>query len=143
MPLRPEDVSRIADLARLDLSPAEQAAWSEAVGAYRAAGGRGDLSFAKPMVITTDALIGNEKNENTRFCFAKPGEVYLVYLPEGGTANLDLSGVNGTFTVQWFNPRSGGDLVNGSVATVRAGGLVALGTPPAESTEDWLAVMRR
>ena len=90
-----------------------------------------------------DALIGNEKNDNTRFCFAKPGEVYLVYLPEGGTANLDLSGVNGTFTVQWFNPRSGGDLVNGSVATVRAGGLVPLGTPPAESTEDWLAVMRR
>jgi aspartyl-tRNA(Asn)/glutamyl-tRNA(Gln) amidotransferase subunit C len=26
MPLRPEDVSRIADLARLELSPAEQAA---------------------------------------------------------------------------------------------------------------------
>lgn len=39
-----------------ELSPDEQAAWNEAVDAYRTAGGRGNMTFAKPMLITTDAL---------------------------------------------------------------------------------------
>jgi hypothetical protein len=38
------------------LSPEEQREWNDAVGVYRAAGGRGDMTFAKPMVIATDAL---------------------------------------------------------------------------------------
>ncbi|MGH9382921.1 MAG: hypothetical protein ACRD2N_01305 [Vicinamibacterales bacterium] len=38
------------------LSAEEQAVWTEAVGAYRTAGGRGDMTFATPMIITTDAL---------------------------------------------------------------------------------------
>ncbi len=38
------------------LSFDERTAWSEAVGAYRTAGGRGDMTFAKAMVITTDSL---------------------------------------------------------------------------------------
>jgi hypothetical protein len=90
-----------------------------------------------------NALVGNTKDDNSKFCLAKPGEVYLVYLPDGGTTDLDLSAVEGTFTVKWFNPRSGGELVNGSVVTVSGGGAVALGDPPAAATEDWLAVIRR
>jgi hypothetical protein len=35
---------------------AERTAWGEAVAAYRAAGGKGELTFAKPMQITSDAL---------------------------------------------------------------------------------------
>ena len=38
------------------LSPEELAAWNGAVDAYRKAGGRGDMTFAKPMIITNDAL---------------------------------------------------------------------------------------
>ena len=37
-------------------SAEEQAAWKAAVDAYRTAGGRGDLTFARPMIITTDSL---------------------------------------------------------------------------------------
>jgi hypothetical protein len=90
-----------------------------------------------------DALIGNAQGENSKYCFAKSGELYLVYLPDGGTTDLDLTGTSGDFTVRWYNPRSGGELVKGSVASVRAGRLVALGFPPAETAEDWLAVIRR
>jgi hypothetical protein len=39
-----------------ELSPEEQGAWNEAVGVYRTAGGRGDMTFARPMIITSDAL---------------------------------------------------------------------------------------
>jgi hypothetical protein len=90
-----------------------------------------------------DALIGNEKNDNSKYCLAKPGELYLVYLPKGGTTELDLKAMTGSFTVKWFNPRSGGALQDGSVKSVSAGGQSALGTPPADAGEDWLVMVRK
>ncbi len=47
------------------------------------------------------------------------------------------------FTVKWFNPRTGGELLNGSGNAVEGGKTAALGDPPADATEDWLAVIRR
>ncbi|MCI0388576.1 MAG: ankyrin repeat domain-containing protein [Acidobacteria bacterium] len=38
------------------LSVDEQAAWNEAVTAYRSVGGQGDMPSARPMIITNDAL---------------------------------------------------------------------------------------
>ncbi len=90
-----------------------------------------------------DELVGNAQHDNSKFCFAKSGEVYLVYLPDGGTSTLNLSAATGDFKVAWFNPRTGGALAAGSVASVAGGGVVELGMPPAEGTEDWLAVVRR
>ncbi|SOE20204.1 hypothetical protein SAMN06298216_0699 [Spirosomataceae bacterium TFI 002] len=40
---------------------------------------------------------------STRFCLAKPGEEYVVYLPEG-TGTLDLRNANVEFDVEWFFP---------------------------------------
>jgi hypothetical protein len=92
---------------------------------------------------SSNSLVGNTKDDNSKFCFAKAGDIYLVYLPNGGTADLDLSGATGSYKVSWFNPRTGGALANGSVSTVQGGGAVQLGNPPAETTEDWLVVIRR
>jgi len=89
-----------------------------------------------------DALVGNSSHTNERFCFAKMGQIYLVYLPNGGSAELDLADATGTFTVRWFNPRTGGVLSEGTVPAVRGGGKVALGMPPADAAQDWLAVVR-
>ncbi len=90
-----------------------------------------------------DELVGNPQHENTSYCLAKPGDIYLVYLPRGGEAQLDLSGAQGGFSVSWFNPRTGGALQPGSVAKVQGGGRASLGQPPADPGEDWLAVVRR
>ncbi len=60
-----------------------------------------------------------------------------------GATDLDLSGANGSFSVKWFNPRTGGKLVDSVVRAVPGGAKVSLGTPPAEAGEDWLAVIRR
>ena len=89
-----------------------------------------------------DALIGNDQNDNSKFCLAKAGELYLVYLPNGGSTDLDLSTAKGSFTVKWFNPRTGGKLFNGPVNSVEGGGSVALGNPPTDADEDWLVVIR-
>lgn len=90
-----------------------------------------------------NALVGNEKNDNTRYCLAAPGEIYVVYLPTGGTCELDLSKASGTFSVRWYDPRRGGDLQEGSVKEVSAGKKVGLGHPPAEENEDWVILVRK
>ncbi len=50
------DAMRSTPRALTGFAPEEQTAWNEAVGVYRTAGERGDMTFAKPMIITTDAL---------------------------------------------------------------------------------------
>lgn len=90
-----------------------------------------------------DELIGNPKREPTKYCFAKPDDVYLVYLGNGGTTNLDLTAAKGEFDVKWFNPREGGTLQTGDVTRVRAGREVALGNAPSDTDQDWLVVVSR
>lgn len=85
-----------------------------------------------------DQLVGNPKHGISKFCFAKPNDTYLVYLPDGGKGELDLSDAKGDYQVKWFNPRSGGELQNGSVTAVQGGGKVSLGLPPEDAKEDWL-----
>ncbi|MEX0331357.1 MAG: DUF5060 domain-containing protein [Puniceicoccaceae bacterium] len=88
-------------------------------------------------------LVGNISDDNSRYCFAESGTLYLVYLPEGGSSSLDLTGQSGTFSVNWFNPRKGGDLMDGQVPSVSGGGVVDLGMPPDNLHEDWLIVVRK
>lgn len=100
-----------------------------------------DIPFTR--MRNDNALIGNPDNTNERYCFAEPGEVYLVYLPDGGTSELDLSSTGSRFQVRWFNPREGGRLLKGSVHQVAGGSRVNLGTPPTDPSEDWLVMVRR
>jgi hypothetical protein len=76
-------------------------------------------------------------------CLAKPGEIYLIQLPDGGGATVNLEGLTGKFRVQWFNPRDGGSLKNGTVRSVTGGGRVSLGEPPSDPGEDWVVLVRR
>lgn len=89
-----------------------------------------------------DELIGGGQKDNSKYCLAKPGDAYLVYIATGVPVSLDLSNVNGNFSVRWFNPRSGGALENGTVLQVSAGAKVSLGSPPKDLDKDWLAVIR-
>ena len=90
-----------------------------------------------------DELVGNSDHDNSTYCLAKPGEIYLVYLPQGGTNSLDLTSSKGKFSVQWFNPRSGGALTTGSVQTVTGETSVTLGEPSSDAGKDWLAIIRK
>lgn len=90
-----------------------------------------------------DALVGNPKSDNSRYCFAKAGEIYLVFLRDGSPTELDLTGATGSFTEKWFNPRAGGALRDGRVRSLKGGSKVALGPPPADAGEDWVAVIRK
>jgi len=90
-----------------------------------------------------DALVGNAKNDNSKYCFARPGEVYVVYLPSGGSTELDLGTNSTSFSVRWFNPREGVPLQSGSVREVKGPGKVSLGPPPTDAGEDWAVLVRK
>jgi hypothetical protein len=90
-----------------------------------------------------DELVDNPEHSNDKYCLAKAGELYLVYLPQGGTTLVDLSEADGEFRLRWYNPRTGGELQTGTVPAVSAGGSVEIGLPPEASRDDWLAVLRR
>jgi hypothetical protein len=90
-----------------------------------------------------DALVGNPENDNSRYCLALPGELYLVYLPTGGTAELDLSDASGEFVVSWFNPRTSALLAAPALPKVRGGQSITLEPPSSEPGDDWLIMLRR
>ena len=65
----------------------------------------------------------------------------IVYLPDASqTGNLNLSGVSGNLSLRWYNPRTG--VFEGTPRTVTGGGNVALGSPPASPTEDWVILLK-
>jgi Putative collagen-binding domain of a collagenase len=94
-------------------------------------------------MVNANALVGDSKNDNSKYCLAKTDEFYLVYLPSGGTTELDLRDASGDFNIMWFNPRSGGDLVAGEIKLVRGGSSKTLGHPPTDADQDWIIIIRR
>jgi len=74
-------------------------------------------------------------------CLAQPGELYVVYLPEGGTTDLEL--MAGEYRVQWYDPRQGGELVDGAVRRIQGPGTMSLGQPPRDVDSDWAVLLTR
>ena len=88
---------------------------------------------------SNNGLIGNGGNDNSKgYCFAKTGSNYVIYLPAGGSKNLNLNGVSGSFSVKWYDPRNGGSLQNGSVTTINGGGSRSIGNAPNNTGKDWV-----
>lgn len=75
------------------------------------------------------------------YCLANPGTVYAVYLPSGGTTDLDLGSAYRMFRIRWYNPRRGGPLELGTTATVSGPGAVNIGQPPRDTDKDWAALI--
>jgi len=77
------------------------------------------------------------------YCLADPGNVYVVYLPAGGTPELDVGETAATFQIRWFNPRTGGELLKGSVASVTGPGKALIGQPLEDTDKDWVALVEQ
>jgi hypothetical protein len=88
-------------------------------------------------MVCKDELIGSADG----YCFAGEGSTYVVYLKNGGSAQLDLSEYTAEFAVRWFDPRNGGELISGTA--VSGGSSVTIGPPPSAPTQDWAALITR
>jgi len=52
-------------------------------------------------------LMPREELASSQYCLASPGRQYVVYLPEGGEVELDLSDASPPLTVEWLEPSTG------------------------------------
>ncbi|MEM8486290.1 MAG: PA14 domain-containing protein [Bacteroidota bacterium] len=80
-------------------------------------------------------------DDEDHLVFANPGEIYAIYLREGGSPSLDLAANVGNYRVKWYNPRNGGGLQHGSVTTFSGAGVQSLGNPPTAEDEDWVVMV--
>jgi len=73
----------------------------------------------------------------TGYILSKTGEVYVCYLPGGGSLELDLGSNTNVFDASWFNPRTGESTDIGAVT----GGVVSPFDAP--DTLDWTLLLLR
>lgn len=90
---------------------------------------------------SNDSLISSEGD----YVLAKPGQVYVVYLKNGGESTLDLEGFTGNYDVFWYDPRKGGPLQKGKVKSISGTGKQSLGMPPIkrEGDKDWVVLITK
>lgn len=88
-----------------------------------------------PQMDTADKLV----NTTNAWCFAKPDDVYAVFVMEGADVKLQLPA--GNFTRDWFDIRNGGDLI--PAQPISGPGDIALGKPPRDAEKDWVVLVRR
>jgi hypothetical protein len=94
---------------------------------------RNNLPFAEMKCADEIASEGN-------YCFARENDLYVVYLPEGKPASLKLPA--GNYEVQWFNPRTGGNLQPGNMV-ISEKGTVSTGNTPVADGKDWVCMLKR
>ncbi|MFC1760714.1 DUF4832 domain-containing protein [Planctomycetota bacterium] len=94
-----------------------------------------------PSMKSEDGLIGNSESDNPPFCFAREGELYVIYREKSDDIKLDLSKQPGDYSVKWYDPRKGGELQDGSLKKVAGGGTVSLGEAPSDNSKSWAIVL--
>jgi Domain of unknown function (DUF5060)/Protein of unknown function (DUF4038) len=72
---------------------------------------------------------------------AQGDAIFVVQLPSGGDASLTLG--SGSYRVQWFDPRTGGEFQMGNIQDVQGPGLKPIGRPPGDPDKDWIALVKR
>ena len=88
-----------------------------------------------------NSMVGNPDDDYGPMCYGKPGEVWVVYLPQGGEVSVDLSAEQGNCTAEWFNPRTGGELVPVEINQQNAA--TRFVSPLGEKEDDWVLLIRR
>ncbi len=77
------------------------------------------------------------------YCLAQPGTCYAIYLPSGGSTDLDLGDTTQAFTIRWFDPRRGGPMRIGSTALATGPGIINIGQAPDSTDKDWVVLIQR
>lgn len=109
--------------------------------------------FSKNAVPFQDMSNDNTRVSNGNWCLVERsmGKAIVVYLRNGGTANIDLTGLGAnpgtnpsstSVSVNWYDPRNGGSLQSGSVASLQLGYTQSLGDAPNSSSKDWVVLLR-
>ncbi|NLH72651.1 MAG: hypothetical protein GX456_06325 [Verrucomicrobia bacterium] len=85
------------------------------------------LSRVKLWEMTPAMELLREREDNEAYVTARPGEAYVLYFPNGGAVQLDLSKVSGRYELEWIDvstsqSREGGAIAGGAMAAIKAPG---------------------
>lgn len=86
-------------------------------------------------------------NDSNSYCLGKSGEIYAVYIPKLYQNTIDLTNIEGEFTIQWYDPFTGGQLQEGSIKSILGGGKREIGDPIVKKQkvdhDDWVCLIKR
>ena len=74
-------------------------------------------------------------------CSDEIGQHWKGAMPGGRGTEIKLP--PGEYSVDWYNPRRGGDLAKGSLTNTNGGGYRTTGNPPGSDGKDWLCLIKR
>jgi hypothetical protein len=94
-------------------------------------------SRVKPWDVVPSQDLLRDREPNEAFLAASPGTAYALYFPDGGSIELDLRSVAGSFTLRWIDIQSADW---GPTAMVSGGNWAALRTP---ASGHWAAALTR
>jgi hypothetical protein len=78
-----------------------------------------------------DSATPHNELASTGYCLANPEREFLVYLPEGDQASVDLSHARGKFSVEWMHPAEGSTMFGGNITGGKEQSLAVPFTGPA------------
>ncbi|MGB5942947.1 MAG: DUF5060 domain-containing protein [Leeuwenhoekiella sp.] len=75
------------------------------------------------------------------YVLAKMDQTYVIYLPKAAETHINMFGTTGSYSVKWFNPRTGEDLTTGTIKAIMGGKeKTSIGFPP-NNEGDWVALI--
>jgi hypothetical protein len=88
---------------------------------------RKNLGYARTYAARMNLAVAVPRGDlsSTGYCLAAVGSEYLVFLPSGGSANVNLSAASGTRVLEWLNTATG----QTSVTSVQGGRTVTIRAP--------------
>lgn len=104
------------------------------------------VDFFKEYLPYADMMAQPQLIKDNGYCFADPGQIYVIYNAKGNMPAIDLSAASGEFSVEWFDPKSGGELMTGIIEKVSSGQAIGLGNPPVvtgKENTDWVVILRK
>ena len=87
---------------------------------------RKNMGYARSYALRMDLAHDTPRGDLVSSGYALAGTDYLVFLPSGGSVNVNLAGVSGSRAVEWFKPGTGQTTAG---APVPGGGTVSLTAP--------------
>lgn len=77
-------------------------------------------------------------------CHGDEFQNYVIYREKWGATPKPNTTIDlvGEYEVKWYNPRTGGALLEGSVTSLSTGNDLDLGEPPSEVIEDWVIYLK-
>ncbi len=101
---------------------------------------RRNMGYARDFATRVDLVHMKPRSElsSTGYCLAHPGQEYVIYFPEEGTATINLVDAPGEYAVEWFIPSLNRTLVGPE--PLKGGAYVVLEPP---FTGDAVLYLRR